>query len=202
MWEGAAFHHLRNETKGRRSTKAHGPKSSKGPLMAPSRRGQTTFKVGRWVVLGIVILVFILCRAWEIHVEEDLSLVIAERILLAMEGSRDGRNRGRNIGGRGVGGLGVDSVAMQLNGVGGEDPWEKWFVLENFPVEVRALTRLEGELGSSIMFEHEGGQSSSTLWLAYILLWHLFHERLDLGRAVEVFTKHYRREAMRSMVKL
>ena len=29
-----------------------------------------------------------------------------------------------------------------------------------------------------------------------------FHERLDLGRVVEVFAKHHRREAMRNMVKL
>lgn len=119
-----------------------------------------------------------------------------------MEGRRDGRNRGRNLGGRGARGPGVDSAAVQLNGARGEDPWEKWFGLENLPVEVRALTHLEGELGSSLLFEHDGGQSANPLWVVRILLERLFRERLAFGLVVEVFAKHYRREAMRGMVKL
>ena len=128
---GVAFCHIERETKGRQSMKAHGVKSSKGPFMTPSRRGQTNFKVCRWVVLGIVTLVFILCRAWEILTEEDWALAMAERILRAMGGRRDVRNHGQNLGGRGDGGLGVDNVAVQLNGARGDDPGKKWFGLEN-----------------------------------------------------------------------
>lgn len=84
---------------------------------------------------------------------------------------------------------------MQLNGEGGEDPGEKWFGLENLTMEVRSLMHLEGELGSSLLFEHEGGHRASPLWVAHILGL-LFHERLALGRAVEVFVNHYWREAM------
>ena len=90
--------------------------------MAPSRRGQTTFKIERWEVLGIVTLVFILCRAWEIHVKEEWDLTMAERILPAMEGSKHGCNHGQNLGGRGTGGPGDDSVFAPLNGVGGGGP--------------------------------------------------------------------------------
>ena len=64
------------------------------------------------MVLGIVIQVFILCRAWEIQAEEDWELAMAERILPSMEGSRDGCNHGQNYGGRGARGMGVDSVAV------------------------------------------------------------------------------------------
>lgn len=99
---GVVYHHLRRETKGRWRMNACRVKSNKGTLMAPSRRGQITFKVGGWVVLNIVILVIILCRAWELYVEEDRVLAMAERILPIMEGRRDGCNCGRNLE---VGGL-------------------------------------------------------------------------------------------------
>lgn len=105
-------------------------------------------------------------------------------------------------GGRGAVGLVVDDVIVQLNGDGGEDPRERWFGLDNLPAEVHFLTCLEGELGSSLLFEHGGGQQASPLWVVRILLRCMFCERMALGWAVEVFTKHYRREAMRSMVKL
>lgn len=65
---------------------------------------------------------------------------------------------------------------MHLNEVGGQNPGNKWFVLENSPTEVHALTRLEGDLGSTLMFEHRGGQSAIPLWVAHILLGCLFRE--------------------------
>ena len=154
------------------------------------------------MVLSIVILVIIMCRAWEIYAEEDMALAIAERILPAMGGHRDGRNCGQNLGGGGAGGPVVDSAAVHLKCVGGEDPWEKWTCLENSPAEVRALTFLEGELGSILLFEHGGGQRANPLWVARILLGRLFHECLALGWAVEVVAKNCRREAMRSLGKL
>ena len=69
---------------------------------------------------------------------------MVERILPTVEGSQNGRNRGRNRGGRGARFMGVDSVTVQLNGDRGEDTREKWFGLENLPAEVCALTHLEG----------------------------------------------------------
>ena len=66
----------------------------------------------------------------------------------------------------------------------------------NSPTKVRVATRLEGELGYTLLFDHGGGKSASSLWVACILLRFLFREWLALGRAVEVFTKHSRREAM------
>ena len=116
---GVAFRHLERETKGQRRMNDCEVQSSKGPLMAPSRRGQLTFKLGGRVVRGIAIRVFTLCRAGEIQAGEDWALAMAKRILPAMEGGRDGRNRGRNGGGRGAGGLGVDRATEQLNGDGG-----------------------------------------------------------------------------------
>ena len=65
---------------------ACGVKSSKWTLMAPSVRGPMDFKAGGWEVLSIFILVIILCRAWEIYLEEDKALAIAERILSTMGG--------------------------------------------------------------------------------------------------------------------
>ena len=87
--------------------------------MAPSGQGQIEFKAGGWVVLDIVILVIILCRAWELYTKEDRDLEMVERILPTMDGCRDGCSRGRNLGGRGAGGPGVDSVVVHLNGVRG-----------------------------------------------------------------------------------
>ena len=69
-------------------------------------------------------------------------------------------------------------------------------------MEVLALTCPEGELGSTLLFEHGGGQSSNPLWVARILFRRPFRERLALGEVVIVFVKHCRREAMRSLVKL
>jgi len=177
---GLDYRHLRCETKGRWKMIACGVKSSKGALMAPLRRDQMTFKDGWRRILGIVIVVIILCRAWELYREEDRALVMVERILPAMEGSRDGHNHGQNLGGRGVGGPIFDSVIVHLNGFEGEDLGEKWFFLENSPAEVRALTRLKGELGSTLLFEHGEGQSANPLWVACILLRRLFHEWFSL----------------------
>lgn len=138
--------------------------------MAPSGQGQMMFKVGGWGVLGFVLLVIILCSVWELYAEEDRALAMEERILHAMEGRQDGHNCGRNLGGMGDGGPGVDSVAVHLNGVRGEDLGEKWLCMENSSVEVRSLTCLEGELGSTLLFEHRGGKSPSPMWVACILL--------------------------------
>ena len=62
--------------------------------------------------------------------------------------------------------------------------------------------RLEGELNATLLFEHGGHQPASMLWVARILLNRLFCERLALGRTVKVFAKHYRKEVMRSLVKI
>lgn len=91
---------------------------------------------------------------------------------------------------------------MQHHGNGGEDPGERWLSLENLSAEIHSLTHLEGELNSSLLFEHGGRQRASPLWVVCILLSRLFREWLALGRAVEVFVKYQRWEAMRSMVKL
>jgi hypothetical protein len=91
---------------------------------------------------------------------------------------------------------------VQLNGDRGKDLGERWFGMENTSAEAHSLMRLEGELNSSLLFEHGGSQRASPLWVVCILLEHLFREWLDLGWVVELFMKHHRREAMRSMVKL
>lgn len=115
------------------------------------------FKARGWVALGLVLLIIMLCSIWDIFAEEDMTLAMAERILPTMECLQDGCTHGRNLGGRGVGRSSVDNDAINLNGVGGEDPREKWFCLENSCEEVHALTRLEQELGSTLLFEHERG---------------------------------------------
>lgn len=126
------------------------------------------------MVLGIVVLAIIMFSAWKLCAKENMALLMTERILPSMEGHRDGNNHGQNLGGRGAGGLGVDSIVVHLNGDGEEGPVEKWFFLEKSPIEVCALTCLEGELGSTPLFEHDGGKSVSPLWVARILLRHLF----------------------------
>ena len=62
--------------------------------------------------------------------------------------------------------------------------------------------RLEGELNSTLLFEHGGRQPTSTLWVSHILLGRLLRERLALGQTVKVFSKHYCKEVMRSLVKI
>lgn len=84
----------------------------------------------------------------------------------------------------------------------GEDPGENWFRLENSVEETWALMRLEGELNDTLMFEHGGRQPVSMLWAAHILLGRLFRERLALGGTVKAFSKHYREEVMRNLVKI
>ena len=42
----------------------------------------------------------------------------------------------------------------------------------------------------------------SMLWVARILLGHLFKERLALDWIVKAFAKHYRKEVMHSLVKI
>ena len=71
------------------------------------------------MVLSMVIFVIILCKAWELYVEEDRALAMEKRILPSMEGRRDGHNHGQNLGGREVRGPGVESVVVHLIGVGG-----------------------------------------------------------------------------------
>ena len=117
-------------------------------------------------------------------------------------GSSESHYYSRLGGGRGAGGSRADEDAMQHHGSRGEDLEGRWFSLENSPMEIRSLTRLEREMNSSLMFEHGGGKSASRLWVVCILLGHFFEERLALGRVVEVFAKYQRQEAMRCMVKL
>ena len=103
-----------------------------------------------------------------------------------------GHTHGRNIGGSGV----------ERPNIEGEDPGETWFRMENSTEEAPALTHLEGELSSTLLFEHGGRQTANSLWVVCILLGCLFQERLALGRTVEAFAKHYQREAMHNLVKL
>ena len=84
----------------------------------------------------------------------------------------------------------------------GEDPSENWLRMENLVEETRALMRLEGELNATLLFEHGVYQPTSMLWVSRILLGWLFRERLALGQTVKVFSKHYRKEVMRSLVKI
>lgn len=86
--------------------------------------------------------------------------------------------------------------------VDGEDPGEIWFRQENSAKETRALMRLEREFNATLLFEHGGRQPTSSLWISRILLDRLFRERLALGWTVKAFAKHYRKEVMRSLVKI
>lgn len=108
------------------------------------------------------------------------------------ECQHEGSMHGWNAGGRGV-----DRLSFE-----GEDPGETWFRMEHSSEEARTLKHLEGELISTLMFEHGGRQLASSLWVVRILLGHLFHERLALGWMVEAFAKNYQRESMRSLAKL
>lgn len=103
----------------------------------------------------------------------------------------------RHTHGRTIGGSSVERPNIE-----GEDPVETWFRMENSTEEARALTHLEGELSCTLLFEHGGRQTTSSLWVVHILLGRLFWERLSLGRIVEAFAKHCQREAMCSLVKL
>lgn len=111
---------------------------------------------------------------------------------MSQSASMKGTSVGQNLGIRGV----------ERPDVEGEDLAETWFYLENSTEQARALTRLEGELSTTLLFEHGGRQTVIPLWVVYILLGYLFRERLALGQMVESFAKHYWREAMRSLVKL
>ena len=57
--------------------------------------------------------------------------------------------------------------------------------------ESQAMTHLEGELTSTLLFEHGGSHLGNTLCVVHILLGRLFCERLALGLMVEAFAKHY-----------
>lgn len=131
-----------------------------------------------------------------------MKLAMADRGPHGMEYRCKGHIRSWNPGDRGVVRLDVESEAANQNGVEGEDPGETWFCLENSTDEAHALTHLEGELSSTVLFEHGGRKTASPLWVVHILLSHLFWERLALGQTVEAFVKHYWREAMHSLVKL
>ena len=85
---------------------------------------------------------------------------------------------------------------------GGCNPGETWFRHENSIKETRAFMRLEGELNATLLFEHGGRQSASLLWIACILLGHLFREQLALGWTMKVFSKHYPKDVMRTLVKI
>lgn len=75
-------------------------------------------------------------------------------------------------------------------GGGGEvNPGERWFNLETYPAERRALFHLEKEMEATLMFEHGGSQRAIQLWVTKILLKRLFRERLSLGRVVKSFEK-------------
>ena len=106
--------------------------------------------------------------------EEDTTFVMAERILPAMECRREGYTHGQNLCGRGVERLGVDNDTTNPNGVGGKDLGEKWLCLENSTEEARGSTCLEGELISTLLFEHGGRQTANPLWVVCILLGRLF----------------------------
>lgn len=62
---------------------------------------------------------------------------------------------GWNLGGRGG----------EQPDIEGEDPGETCFHMENSSKEARAFMCLEGELISTLLFEHGGRQSSSPLWV-------------------------------------
>ena len=75
-------------------------------------------------------------------------------------------------------------------------PSERWFTMENSPVERRALSRLEKELEATLLFEHGGEYRSNPHWVTRILLSRLFREHLSLSRAVKTFAKFQHREMM------
>ena len=79
---------------------------------------------------------------------------------------------------------------------------EHWFIMENSPVERRALSTLEKELEATLLFEHGGEYRANPHWVTRILLGKLFRERLSLGRAVKSFAKFQDREMMWGLVKL
>lgn len=81
-------------------------------------------------------------------------------------------------------------------------PGERWFTMENYSAERRALFRIEKELEATLLFEHGGEYRASPHWVTPILLGRLFHERLSLGRAIKSFAKFQHREMMRGLVKL
>ena len=176
MWGEVDSHHLNCENIGRQSDQSHGVRSSDGPFMAPSGRGQWIAKGGGELGLGISMFVSTLCSALEIQAKEAGQLAMAGSIPLTREGNHEDCNCSRLGGGKGIGGSGADEDAMQHHGNGGEDLGERWFSLENSPVEILSLTRLEGEMNSSLLSEHGGGQCANPLWVVCILLGRLFHE--------------------------
>ena len=77
---------------------------------------------------------------------EGVEMAMAERNPHVQECRREVHTHEQNLGGRGV---------KQTNAEG-EDLGETWFLMENSLEEDRAWTCLEGELNSTVLFEHGG----------------------------------------------
>lgn len=141
---------------------------------------------------GTDILFVTLRSIWKLVVEEGSELAMSERTPQVQECLCEGHTHRRYLGHRGV----------ERPITEGEDLGETRFRLENSMEEACALTCLEGELSSNLLFEHGGRNTSISLWVIHILLGRLFQERLALGWTMEALAKHYQRESMCSLVKL
>ena len=64
------------------------------------------------------------------------------------------------------------------------------------------LMRLEGELNTTLLFEHGRCQPASMLWVARILLGRLCWERLAFGQTMKAFAKHYHKEVTHNLLKI
>lgn len=172
--------------------------------MITSGCGRRMGYVGRWCSSSHISL-NVQCRVWTVEFAGDVKRQVrrvvttsevvdamVERGHLALDCRCIGRLLGRSHGGYGGSRTGAE----------GEDPGELLFRKEKFAEETRAVMRLEGELNATLMFEHGGHQLASPLWSVRSLLGHLFRERVALGKTVKVFSKHYRKEVMRGLVKI
>lgn len=108
--------------------------------------GWMDFKAEVWVDSEPVILFVALCSVWKLIVEEVVELAMAERTPHVQDCRCEGHTHGKNLGGKGG----------ERPCTEGEDLGETWFYMENSLEEARALTRLEGELNSTLLFDHGG----------------------------------------------
>lgn len=122
-----------------------------------------------------------LCREVDFPTTVVVNSEMVGRSPLSKEGCHEGCNCSRCGGILHAGGSGKETEDVQSSGIGGENPGERWFNLENTPAERQSLLRLEQELNASLWFEQGGGQRAIPLWVTPILLGRLFRECLVLG---------------------